>query len=395
MTPDSKMSPTLPDDLHDLLIELRHDLHKHPELSLKEVRTAERLHAELAKLDLDSLERVAGTGLVARIRGRDRKAPSVAIRGDIDALPISEETGAPFASVNDGVMHACGHDLHAAWTVGAAHLLVRDPPPGDVVVLLQPAEETAAGAPAMIAAGAIDGVAAIFGAHIDMRFAVGQVVAQAGTVAASADEFEIVLRGRGAHAARPNEGNDPVVAAATLITSLQTIVSRRVAPGIPAVVTVGTVEAGSATNVIPESVRLTGTMRAADRETRQQLHEEVRRITAGIASAFALSEQTHIQEGTPPLVNDPDLVDMARSVVESQLSKQALVSLPVPNMGGEDFAFYLEQIPGCFLRIGGRREGQAPIPAHSSKFLPDDGAIAVGATLLAGLARSACAMLKG
>jgi len=329
--------------------------------------------------------------LVARIPGRDRNAKPVAIRGDIDALPILEETGAAFASVNDGVMHACGHDLHAAWTVGAANLLASDPPPGDVVVLLQPAEETAEGALAMIQAGAIDGVAVIFGAHIDIRFDVGTVVAQSGDVASSADEFEIVLEGRGSHAARPHEGNDPVVAAAALITSLQTIVSRKLAPGIPAVVTVGTVEAGTATNVIPQSARLTGTMRAADQGTRERLHTELRRIATGVADTFSLSAQTNIRIGTPPLVNEPALVDLARTVTRSLLGEPALASLPVPNLGGEDFAFYLEKIPGCFIRIGGRGEDQEAVPAHSAKFLPDDGAIVVGAAVLAELARVASA----
>ena len=383
--------PSFPTDLRHLLTELRHDLHRHPELALQEARTVERLEFELAKLDLDSLERVAGTGLVARIPGRDRNAKPVAIRGDIDALPILEETGAAFASVNDGVMHACGHDLHAAWTVGAANLLAADQPPGDVVVLLQPAEETAEGAPAMIQAGAIDGVAAIFGAHIDMRFDVGTVVAQSGNVAASADEFEIVLLGRGSHAARPHEGNDPVVAAAALITSLQTIVARKVAPGIPAVVTVGTIQAGTATNVIAESARLTGTVRAADPDTRERIHTELMAIAAGVADTFSLSAQTNIRIGTPPLVNEPALVEFARTVTRSLLGETALASLPVPNLGGEDFAFYMEKIPGCFIQIGGRGENQEAIPAHSSKFLPDDGSIAVGAAVLADLARLASA----
>ncbi len=387
----NSLLPSFPKDLRYLLTELRHDLHRHPELSLQEVRTVERLQSELAKLDLDSLERVAGTGLVARIPGRDRDAKPVAIRGDMDALPILEETGAAFASVNDGVMHACGHDMHAAWTVGAAHLLAADRPLGNVVVLLQPAEETAEGAPAMIRAGAIDGVAAIFGAHIDMRFEVGTVVAQSGNVAASADEFEIVLAGRGSHAARPHEGNDPVVAAATLITSLQTIVSRRLAPGIPAVVTVGTVEAGTATNVIPENARLTGTVRAADQNTRERLHTELRRIATGVANTFSLTAHTNIKVGTPPLVNAPAVVGLAQTAVRSLLGDQALAALPVPNLGGEDFAFYLEKIPGCFIRIGGRGENQEAVPAHSSKFLPDDGAIAVGAAVLAELARMASA----
>ncbi len=376
-------------ELRDRLIELRRDLHRHPELALEEFRTADRLHDELAALDLGPVDRVAGTGIQTRIPGTNPDSIAVAIRGDIDALPIAEETGAEFASVNPGVMHACGHDIHAAWTIGAAHLLKEDPASGDIVVLLQPAEETAQGAQAMIAAGALDGVAAIFGAHVDMRFEVGQVVAQAGTVAGSTDEFTIELKGRGSHAARPHEGSDPIVGAAALVTSLQTIVSRRVPPGVPAAVTVASITGGMATNVIPQRARIGGTLRAADSETRALLQAQLQQMSAAVARAYGLSVQCQIRPGTPPLINQPYTVQWAREAVQRTLGEAACVPLPVPNLGGEDFAFYLERIPGCFLRIGGRRSDQEPLPAHTPLFLPDDGAILVGAAVLAELARAA------
>src|SRR5207244_690118 len=176
------------------------------------------------------LERVAGTGVVARIPGRDGSRAPVAVRGDIDALPISESTGLPFASEHPGVMHACGHDVHATWAVGAAHLLAARPATGDVLIVLQPAEDTGRGANAVLESGALDGVAAIFGAHVDRRFAVGEVVAQEGPLAAAADTFEIELVGSGAHGARPHEAADPIVGAAALIGALQTILARRVNP---------------------------------------------------------------------------------------------------------------------------------------------------------------------
>ncbi len=185
------------------LVELRHDLHRHPELAFEERQTAKRLEAELARLKPAELKRVAGTGVVARIRGRRRGAPAVAIRGDMDALPIQEATGLPFTSEVPGVMHACGHDVHATWAVGAAALLAQAPAMGDVVILLQPAEETGKGALAMLEAGAIEGIAAIFGGHVDRRFSVGQVVADEGSLAAAADTFKIELIGSGAHGARP------------------------------------------------------------------------------------------------------------------------------------------------------------------------------------------------
>jgi len=376
-------------ELRHRLTGLRRELHRYPELALQEFRTAERLCEELATLDLGTVDRVAGTGIRARIPGTNRGLRAVAIRGDIDALPITEETGVDFASVNRGVMHACGHDVHAAWTIGAAHLLKDDPASGDVVVLLQPAEETGQGAQAMIAADVLDGVAVIFGAHVDLRFEVGTVVAQSGNAAGSTDEFFIVLTGGGSHAARPHEGRDPIVGAAALVTSLQTIVSRRIPPGVPAVVTVSTIAAGTATNVVPRDAHISGTLRAADRDTRALLQAQLREMTAAVARANGLSAECQIRPGTPPLTNPPDIVQWAQAAVGRTLGDAALIPLPVPNLGGEDFAFYMERIPGCFLRIGGRRSDQEPVPAHSSGFLPDDGAVLVGAAVLAELARTA------
>jgi len=377
-----------PKDLRDRLIELRHDLHRHPELSFRENNTSDRLYEEMQRLKPKSLARVAGTGLLTRLQGRDSRLKPIAIRGDIDALPIGEETGATFASAVDGLMHACGHDVHAAWTVGAAHLLVRDPPAGDVIVLLQPGEETGRGAPAMIEAGSLEGVAAIFGAHVDMRFEVGTVVAQPGNVSASADEFTVELRGRGCHAARPHEGTDSIVGLAALVTSLQTIVARRVPPGVPAVVSVGTVEAGTAANIIPDSARLSGTVRAADSITRDLLHDELRSIAESVADTHRLESTVSLELGTPPLVNEDGVMTWVREAVIGLLGEGALRTLPVPNLGGEDFAFYLEKVPGCFVRIGGRRSDQEPVPAHTSRFLPDDGAVLVGAAVLAEIARA-------
>lgn len=388
------MSPLLPHelcppDVRKTLVDLRHDLHQHPELSFQETRTADRLYAALEELEPQDLRRLAGTGIIARIRGRDPSRPVVAIRGDIDALPIREETDVDYASVNDGVMHACGHDVHASWAVGAAHLLTSDPAPGDVVVLLQPAEETGRGAPSMIEAGALTGVSAIFGGHVDMRFPVGSVMAQAGPVSASADEFMIDLKGRGAHAARPHEGTDPVVASAHLITALQTIVSRHVAPGVPAVVSVGSIHGGTAPNVIPNTVRLQGTLRAVDPQTRKRLYDDVTRIAHGVAAAHGLEAVVELQDGTPPLVNDHVSAKCAKDAVIAILGNDALTTLPVPNLGGEDFACYLECVPGCFVRVGARGTTQEPVPAHSSKFLPSDDAIFVGSAVLAETARRA------
>ena len=385
----SAIADLFPADERESLVRLRRDLHEHPELSFAERRTCERLHAALAPLDTLRLDRVADTGLVARIRGRDPAAPLVAVRGDIDALPIQEATGLPFASRTPNVMHACGHDVHASWAVGAAYLLAMTPAQGDVLVVLQPAEETGRGAAAVLESGALDDVRAIFGGHVDRRFAVGQVVAEAGPLAAAADTFRIELTGRGGHGARPQEGADPIVAAAALVGAMQTIVSRRLDPARAAVVTVGTIHAGSAPNVIPDSAVLEGTLRAVDADTRQTLHEEMRRLAGTLASAYGVSARVAIDLGPPPIVNPPEAAAWARTATVAVLGQQALTPLGTLNMGGEDFAYYMERIPGCFLRIGAREAGGEPIPAHSARFYAAEESLFIGAAVLAETARVA------
>ncbi len=383
----------VPADVQRRLVALREAIHRQPELGFEERETSRRLYEALGELRPAALERIADTGVVARFRGRERAGPVVAVRGDIDALPITEETGLPFASQRAGVMHACGHDVHAAWTVGVAHLLAKEPAAGDVIVVLQPAEETGKGAAAVLASGALAGVAAIFGGHVDRRFAVGQVVAQAGPLAASADTFTITLRGAGAHAARPHEGVDPIVGAGALVGALQTLVARRVNPSIPAVVTVGTVHAGTAPNVIPDRATLSGTLRAVDPDTRALLQREVRRVAEGVAAAHGLTADVALDIGPPPLVNPSQPADWARRAAERVLGAGAAVPLGPLNLAAEDFACYLEQMPGCFLRIGAREAGGATIPAHSPRFYAAPESIFVGAAVLAETARIASAAL--
>lgn len=379
----------VPSALREMLVALRRDLHRHPELAFHERRTAARLHAALAPLAPAELRSVAATGLVARIRGRDRGAPVVAVRGDIDALPIQEETGLPYASEVAGVMHACGHDVHASWAVGAAHLLAAEPAQGDVLVVLQPAEETGGGALAVLHSGALDEARAIFGAHVDRRFAVGEVVADAGPLAASADGFEIVLVGSGSHAARPHEGADPVVGAGALIAALQSIVSRRLDPAAPGVVTIGSVHAGSAPNVIPDRATLAGTVRATEAASCDLMLEEIGRVARGVAAAHRLEARVTIERGTPPLVNPSAGAAWAREAALSVVGADRVVPLGFVNMAGEDFAHYLERMTGCFLRIGAREPGGERIAAHSPRFHPAEESLFVGAAVLAECARVA------
>lgn len=379
----------------DLLTALRQDLHRHPELSWHETRTQATLERVLREAGITDMTRVARTGLVARVPGCDPKAPVVAIRGDIDALPITEATGLEFSSETDGVMHACGHDVHASWAVGAALLLKREPAPGDVIIVLQPAEEVGQGAREVLASGALDGVAAIFGGHVDRRFEVGQVVAQEGPLAASTDTFHITLRGEGAHGARPQESRDPIVGAAELIMALQTIVSRKLDPALPGVVTVGTINAGRASNVIPESAELGGTIRATTAASRALLTGEVARIAQAVAATHRLTADVRIAEGTPPIVNPREGAACAARAVRRVLGDRALVPLGTTNMGGEDFAFYLEKIPGCFLRIGAREPGGEHRAAHTPRFYPAEEALFIGAAVLAACAREAGSPASG
>ena len=382
-------------ELQTRLIQLRQEIHRDPELAFREERTAGRLEDALRALRPKELRRVAGTGVVARIAGRDGRAPVVAIRGDIDALPIHENTNLEYSSRNAGVMHACGHDVHATWAVAAAHLLSERPATGDVLIVLQPAEETGKGAQAVMDSGALDGVAAIFGAHVDRRFAVGTVVAEAGPLAASADTFGIELVGSGAHAARPHEAADPIIGAGALIGALQTIVSRRLDPSRAAVVTVGTINAGSASNVIPDRATLTGTLRATDPDTRRLLHDEVRRIATGVAAAHRLEADVTIELGPPPIVNPVEAASWARAAAITVVGAAAVVPLGFVNMAAEDFAYYMERMPGCFLRVGACEAGGEAIPAHTPRFYAADDSIFVGAAVLAETARVTSKALGG
>lgn len=395
------MTPALPDSItsqftdaeRTLLIELRRSLHRRPELSWKESQTQARLREALLDIGITDIRETANTGLVAHIRGRSASGPAVAIRGDIDALPIQEETGLPFTSMHAGVMHACGHDMHAAWAVGAGLLIAKQPAIGEVRVLLQPAEELGEGAPRVLADGALDGVGAIFGGHVDWRFEVGQVVATPGPLAASTDTFEITFHGKGGHGARPQDTHDPIVGMAAFVSDVQTIVSRRLDPALPGVVTVGTLHAGAAPNVIPETAKCGGTIRATTPESRALLVAEIERLAHAVAAAHRLTATVQVTQGTPPLMNSPRAAEWAQDAVRDLLGDDALRKLPLANMGGEDFAFYTERIEGCFMRIGTWREGRDRHGVHTPRFNPDEDSLLIASAVLAESARRASAAL--
>ena len=370
----------VPSDVFGRMVRVRRDLHRHPELSWEESRTSKALRAELDAIGIPYESGLAGgNGIIATIPGAT-DGPAVALRADMDALPIVEETGLEFASVNHGVMHACGHDGHSSMLLGAASILAAgEPPPSPVRLLWQPAEERAAGAPAMIDDGALEGVGVIFGGHVDRHYAPGQLVVSSGAVNASTDLFSIDIRGQSGHGARPHEALDAVVVGSLLVTALQTIVSREVDPAHPSVVTIGRFDAGTAPNVIAGSARLEGTIRSQHHTVREHLHESIRRIATAIGQLHGARVDVDIDKRTPPLVNDPTVVPLARKAAIDVVGDGLVTKLRTANMGGEDFACYLDHVPGCYIRIGSQVGGLEGYPAHSSRFDIDELALATGA----------------
>jgi amidohydrolase len=393
MTSHAKVLDLFTEAERERILALRRALHQVPELAWQETQTQAILRAALDEAGIKVLREVAKTGLIASIPGRGKNGPIVAIRGDIDGLPILEETGLPFASKTPGMMHACGHDMHATWTVAAGILLAKDPAVGEVRLVLQPAEEVGEGAAKVLASGALEGVQAIFGAHVDWRYEVGTFVADAGPLAASTDTFAVDYRGSGGHGARPQDTKDPVVGMAAFVSDLQTVVSRRLDPALPGVISVGILRAGGAPNVIPETSHCEGTIRATTPEVRAMLAEELTRLAHSVAATHQLTANVRIREGTPPLLNPPQGAAWAQEAVKELFGEGALRSLVRANMGGEDFAFYLEKMDGCFLRVGTWREGRSRAGVHNAKFDPDEETLYLAGAVLAEAARKASAGL--
>lgn len=375
--------------LFERLVEIRRDLHRNPELSWQEHRTAVQICRFLDELGITYRRDVAGTGIVADFPGAG-SGPRIALRADTDALPVLEETGLPFASQNPGVMHACGHDAHTTMLLGAAALLAADPElPAPVRLIFQPAEELGSGAEAMIGAGVLEDVAMIFGGHVDRHFRVGSIAVTDGPVNASTDSFMIRITGRGGHAARPHETIDAVVVGSLMVMALQTIVSREMNPLSPSVVTVGRFDAGTANNVIAGQAVLEGSIRAQDPAVRAALHRSVERIAHSIGQLHGAGVEFSVGQGTPPLVNPADSTAIARRAAAVAVGLERVTRMETPSMGGEDFSFYLERVPGCYVRFGTARDGVEQFPAHSSRFNVDEEALAVGAAFFHAVARTA------
>ncbi len=374
------MNNSFSPELFQKMVTIRRELHQHPELSGQEIRTAEAITQFLQQLGLTNVRRVAQTGVVAEIPGPS-DVPWVILRADTDALPIQEETDLDFSSTNDGIMHACGHDGHTAMLLGAAELLSKESQlPAPVRILFQPAEEKGIGAKAMIEEGVLEQGGMIFGGHLDRHYPTGTLVVTEGPVNASTDIFILEIQGQGAHGARPHESVDAIVVGSLLVMALQTIVSREVDPAFPSVVSVGKFEAGTASNVIAGHARLEGTIRAQHDHVRQHLHKAIQRIAESIGQLHGADITTTFHMGTPPVVNTPEMTVLSRAGATMAVGKDQVLPLRTANMGGEDFSYYLEKVPGAYIRFGAQVPGRENIPAHSSKFDFDEQALAVGAS---------------
>lgn len=374
------------DDLARDLIRIRRDVHQHPELGYQEKRTAKLVTAELRKLGLKP-RRMAGTGVVAEITS-GKPGPCLMLRADMDALPMHEETGYPFASTNKGVMHACGHDLHVAILLGASRLLCSQPlARGKVRLCFQPAEEGLNGASVMIDDGVLKNVDAAFGFHVWQWLPVGKVAALDGPAMAAVDELKITIEGKGAHAATPQEGVDPIVVAAHLVTALQTIVSRNMDPLETAVVTIGKIDGGSAFNIIPDRVTMIGTVRTFNKAVHKRVRMRMQALVKSVCAGFGARGTLEYVHSNPATINTPELAQFFRGQASQTLGGRAVVDCP-PTMGGEDFAFYGEKVPSCYAFLGSAPRSGGVHMHHHPEFNPDEGVLSIGARLMTDVARS-------
>ena len=392
----SALSPEierLAKEVESRMIEWRRDFHQNPELSNREFRTSKIVAEHLQKLGLEVKTNVARTGVVGILRGQ-KDSPVVALRADMDALPVTELADVPFASKNKGVMHACGHDTHTAMLMAVAEVLskVKDRLPGTVKFIFQPAEEGAppgeeGGAYLMIKEGVLESPKpdAIFGLHVGINQP-GALAFRSGGAMASADRFKIVVKGKGTHGGMPWLGVDPIVVSSQIVLGLQTIVSRQTdLAATPAVVSVGMIKGGTRNNIIPSEVEMEGTIRAFDPKIRKDIHERIKKTATAIAESAGATAEVNVQLGVPVTFNDPKLTTQMTPTLERVVGQKKIMTANQVT-GAEDFAFYQEKIPGLFFFLGITPPGTKPVPNHSPYFLVDESALIVGVRAMANLA---------
>lgn len=383
------------------LVAFRHDLHRYPELSYQEERTSARVCEELDRLGIAYRNGIAKTGIIAHLPSTVGAEPgaAVALRADMDALPITECTGRAYASENPGVMHACGHDGHTTILLGAARVLGKVAErPNPVTFFFQPAEEGGAGGQRMCEEGCLLGdegggigprVARVFGLHGWPEVPLGKVVTRPGPLLAATDDFVVRVRGRGGHAAYPHQTADPIIATAHILTAVQTIVSRNVGPNDPIVVTIGRIEGGTANNIIPSSVEFIGTIRTISPETRRRARERFYQVVEQSASAMGCHAEIDWEEGYPVTYNDPQLTERFVAIARDTLGADRVGVVEHPTLGGEDFSYYGRHVPACFFMLGLLAPGQdaATTPKlHQAEFDFNDDAIPTGVEMMCRLA---------
>jgi amidohydrolase len=378
--------------LSDQIRTWRREIHQYPELSFTEHRTAGLVNAALIDLGVQTETEIAKTGVVGHILGG--RGPVVGLRADMDALPIDEESGVEYSSTRPGIMHACGHDAHTAMLLGAATILkgLADEGrlPGSVRLLFQPSEEAQdaegkSGGLRMVEEKALDGLDAVFGIHVDPTYETGVVGTRSGPLLAAADTFEITVRGKGGHAARPHNAIDPILLASHAVQAIHHIVSRRLNPLEAGVITIGVIRGGTVDNVIPDTVYMTGTIRSFTQESRQILHEELRRA-CGVVEALGGSFDLKIQTGYPPTVTDETATEVMMAATRDFLGEENVRIAP-QRMGAEDFSYMAQQAPGSFLRLGTHDPNwDQPYFVHTAQFRMDENALPIGAAALAAAA---------
>lgn len=370
----------------DEIISIRRHLHQYPELGFKEYITSDLVADYLQKLGLKVERGIAGTGVVALLN-TGRPGPCIALRADMDALPLQESTGLPFSSRHDGTMHACGHDGHMAMLLGAAGNLVEKQNElcGAVKFVFQPAEEMLGGARHMIAAGVLESphVDGIVGLHLWPDLPTGQFGLKSGTVMASMDHVDITIHGRAGHGAAPHQGVDAIVVAAQVLTALQVLISRESDPADPVVLSMGSIQGGSLPNIIADKVEIHGTVRAVNSMTRERMKQRVTELVDKVASAMNASAEVHYEFGYPPTVNEVKLTKLAEQTLQSLYGSQAIHHLQHSQMTSEDMAYYMEQIPGVFVLVGAGGIQRGEYPLHHPKLWIDEDALGYGAAFLA------------